>query len=194
MLGGGKFANGAVSGAFTYLFNWASHVNNVHHKANVAALGGALSREEIEILRRVTVEADADQAVENQYRHAMRDLDHGQTVDQANALANAYVRERFNNAMGLLRNGDRAGALREFGFALHTLQDSTSPSHHGFQGWRQAWTDDPYTTPAVRAHARAEFVYPGNNSALFRATRGAYDWFQAGKLPDGDLFSIYGHD
>ena len=193
-LGGGKFANGAVSGAFTYLFNWASHVNNVHHTANVKALGGALSREEIEILRRVTVEADADQAVENQYRHAMRDLDHAQTVDQARALANAYVRERFNNAMDLLKTGDRAGALREFGFALHTIQDSTSPSHQGFQGWCQAWTDHPYTTAEVRAHAGAELTYPGNNSALFRATQGAYQWFQSGKVPDGDLFNIYGHD
>jgi hypothetical protein len=193
-LGGGKFANGAASGAFTYLFNWATHVNNVHHKANMDALGRQLTRAEIETLRVVSVEADADQAVENQYRHAMRDLDHNETVDQARARANDYFRERFNNAMDRLKAGDRPGAIREFGFALHTLQDSTSPAHAGFQGWRQEMTDAGYKSGLARAHWSAELMYPGSNSALFRSTRGAYEWFQAGKIPSGDLFGIYGHD
>ncbi len=193
-LGGGKFANGAASGAFTYLFNWATHVNNVHHKANMDALGRQLTRAEIETLRVVSVEADADQAVENQYRHAMRDLDHNETVDQARARANDYFRERFNNAMDRLKAGDRPGAIREFGFALHTLQDSTSPAHAGFQGWRQEMTDAGYKSGLARAHWSAELMYPGSNSALFRATRGAYEWFEAGKIPSGDLFGIYGHD
>jgi len=117
------------------------------------------------------------------FRHAMRNPD--QTVDEARSLANDFVRDQFARAWAA---PTRDEALFRFGVALHTLQDSTSPSHAGFQVW-----SGEETRGQVAAHVRRELFDPGRGSALHAATFAAWEWFLLGKLPEGDLF-IFGHD
>jgi len=77
-------------------------------------------------------------------------------------------------------------SLFEFGLGLHTLQDSTSPSHIGFQVWTGA-----ENLPQQGLHVWPERLYPGDNSALFRITERAYQWYRNGALPAGDLFAPF---
>lgn len=194
-LGGGKFANGAVSGAFSYLFNWASRQDwPVHQTANQRALGGKLTAAQIAILDRATVLLDADQSVEDEYMHAMRDLDHNQTVDQARALADGYVRAQYKMAWDFLKAGKESLALFHFGLALHTLQDATSPSHWGFQGWTQKETDEGGSNIDVLKHVIPERNYPGDKSALYNVTQQAYGWYKQGSLPQQNVFVGLPHD
>lgn len=185
VVGGGKFANGAVSGAFTYLFNWATHVNDVHAIASRNVLSGKLSKRDLEILKRVSHELDENQDPSIQYKHAMRNGDSGQTVAEAEALANKYVRERFAAAWKYLASGDHDLAIAEFGRALHTLQDSTSPMHNYFKAWSSS--DNAYV------HGAQELTDPGASSRLYTATKAAYIWFSTGRIPEGNLF-VFGHD
>jgi hypothetical protein len=107
----------------------------------------------------------------------------------ARILANAWIQANFEFAQQALGNGNRDLALRYFAYALHTLQDSTSPSHHDFQPWG---------IPGAQGgmvHVRGENFSPGPGSNLHRATRELYQWFFVGRsLPGGDLFGRYGAD
>jgi hypothetical protein len=80
-------------------------------------------------------------------------------------------------------SGDPLGALHEFGVALHTLQDATSPAHSGFQ----LWTGEETLSQQLE-HAGQEIMDPGPGSALYGATNDAWNWFNSGELPEGDLF------
>jgi RHS repeat-associated protein len=137
------------------------------------------------ILRTQQVVADADQSAVNQFRHALRDGLQTvtwkgpiipQSIEEARQLANDYVRNQITRAQGLERDGDHPGALREFGLALHALQDSTSPSHAGFQSWGGPSSQSTWN------HIVAERTYPGDDSDLFRVTQTAYGYF-TGAIP-----------
>jgi hypothetical protein len=154
------------------------------------AIDRALSLPETDrqILRQAQVLADRDQTYEHQYRHAMRDgrLDGSgkprQTLEQARQLANDYVRECFQVAIRLEKMGKHNSAMERLGAAIHTLQDSTSPAHRGFQPWGG---------PAAQSktgHVTSERNYPGDDSELFRITQKAYRYFDGSEpLPD-DFF------
>ena len=110
-----------------------------------------------------------------------------QTVKEAKKLANEYVRLTLERAMRYEKisqsyprdaaNARRArfmheAAMRNLGLAIHTLQDSTSPSHRGFQSWdengcpiRHIW------------HGLKENSYPDDDAELRRVTRYAYEIF-----------------
>ena len=102
--------------------------------------------------------------------------------------ANEFVRSQFRTAWEAQEAGDDRRALHEFGLALHALQDSTSPMHHGFQLWtgNESWPDKI-------GHGYDERIDPGSGSELYRATQTAWDWYTRGSLPEGDLF-IFGCD
>jgi hypothetical protein len=87
----------------------------------------------------------------------------------------------------LRKAGCEEEAFFEFGIALHTLQDWTSPTHHGFQVWTRKATQYP-------AHIPGELMNPGEGSELYRVTLDAWKWFNERKLPPGDLFKYYGRD
>jgi len=109
-----------------------------------------------QIIKDAGLEMDADiyQSSNNSYIHAMSSPDW--TPSQAKERANRFVREWLNAARYRDRGhsaeaectpwGRHDLALRCYGFALHTLQDSTSPAHKGFQYWDGAWGHhDPHT-------------------------------------------------
>ena len=77
---------------------------------------------------------------EYSYQHGMRAP--WETVDEARKKADDWINGHMGRARDLAPNGCRFGgnnippkALDEFGLALHTIMDMTSPSHEGFQVW-----------------------------------------------------------
>jgi hypothetical protein len=100
--------------------------------------------------------------------------------EDARRRANRFVRNQFKKAWSAK---DRETSLTEFGIALHTLQDSTSPSHANFQ----RWTGEE-TAGEVASHVLKEIINPGSDSNLYQVTRDAWKWYKSGKLPEGDLF------
>ena len=130
-----------------------------------------ISESDRKILMDMQVVADEDQRPAFQYRHAMRNGPTGQTVEEAKKLANDYVRDRITEARKLEKEGDHVGALELLGMALHTLQDSTSPSHIGFQPWGGAGSQTGL------GHVLDERTYPGDKSLLFQITQTGYKYF-----------------
>jgi RHS repeat-associated protein len=127
------------------------------------------------------------QNAENAYRHAMTGGE--QSWVEARRRANDFIRSQFEKAWQKRECGDEEGALFEFGVALHTLQDYTSPSHSGFQ----AWTGEENNWQKFK-HGFPEAFDPGERSELYRVTRDAWGWYNSGSLPQGDLFLGYGSD
>jgi len=121
------------------------------------------------------------------FRHAMRN--NGQSECQARKVANDFVRSQFEKAWDLKKNGLSEAALFEFSAGLHTLQDWTSPSHHGFQEW-----SGNETAGEVFSHTLRDIYNPGSYSELYSITRDAWRWYTNGSLPRGDLFGGYGAD
>ena len=60
-----------------------------------------------------------------------------------------------------------------FGAALHTMQDSTSPSHQGFQEW-----SGQESLFEKIAHAGKEVFQPGSDSELRNITKQAWEGFK----------------
>jgi RHS repeat-associated protein len=84
------------------------------------------------------IDAPWSQTPENSHIHAMREAsDTGpwETVEHAKERANEFARNEILEARRLQAEGKRTEALAHLGNAMHTLQDSTSPAHRGFQGW-----------------------------------------------------------
>jgi hypothetical protein len=80
----------------------------------------------------------------------------------------------------------------EFGLALHTTQDATSPAHTGFQIWRGTG----YISDAL-AHVKQEDFDPGPKSKLDKATWWLWTFFtcpiNGPELPE-DFFAHLGSD
>lgn len=170
---------------------WASQKGfYVHQRVTYLIIGSTLDRERNAILASGHVFADSKQFqdVDSSYRHAMRAP--GQSVADAKQKADAFVRGQFDKALKLKAEGKEREALFEFAVGLHTLQDTTSPSHYGFQEWER----EEVGTMEVIGHALAEMFNPGKGSELYRVTNDAWSWYQSGKLPEGNLFDRYGMD
>jgi hypothetical protein len=165
---------------------WASQKGfYVHQRVTYLVIGQYLPKGENTILARAQVHADQPkfQTPQFAFRHAMRCP--SQTVDEALVLANSFIRQQFKRAWAA---PTRFEALFEFGVGLHTIQDSTSPAHTGFQ----VWSGEEGLAEQAQ-HVHQEMLDPGPGSALHRATATARQWFQQRRLPSGSLF-IFGHD
>jgi RHS repeat-associated protein len=144
------------------------------------------------ILSFQTALVDEDQTRSGSYKHAMRGgFEHRST---ARRRANNWVRTHLQNAERELCHCPPRydTALAEFGLALHTIQDATSPSHYDFQVW---WG---MAAPIdVAQHVFNEAYDPGPNSALDRASTWLWTFFEceygAPPMPD-DFFANLGHD
>jgi hypothetical protein len=135
---------------------------------------------------------DSDQSVSGSYKHAMKSR--YQSAATAKAKANDYVRQHILRAEELLCcKPDLDEALHQFGLALHTIQDATSPAHTGFQTWYSPWTD-PF---GAKSHIKKEGFDPGAGSALDGATTWLWTFFVcrnvAPELPR-DFFANLGFD
>jgi RHS repeat-associated protein len=153
----------------------------VHQRATFEVIGKNLPRPERRVLANAHVIADAAQyqTGDSSHRHAMTGI--GETPASARAKANRFVRDQFEKAW---KARTRADALTEFGIALHTLQDATSPAHAGFQ----VWTGEE-SKKQIADHVATELYNPGKDSQLYAVTADAWKWFNQKKLPEGDLFT-----
>ena len=129
----------------------------------------------------------------------MRNGGSKQTIDEAKDLANRYVRDMIEKAKKYEELSKKfrkdpcmqsaADVLHEqsllyLGYAIHTLQDSTSPSHMGFQ----AWNEDGAFFDHV-GHIIQEIRYPyGNDKELVGVTKYAYDIFTGKKEAPKQFF------
>ncbi|HDH12596.1 MAG TPA: RHS repeat protein [Nitrospirae bacterium] len=160
---------------------WASQKGfYVHQRATYRAISHLLPQNQRRALVKAQVYADSKQyqTAENAYRHAMRNP--SQTSEQAQALANAFVSSQFQKAWAAK---DINAALFEFAIALHALQDATSPAHENFQ----PWTGQESLLEEIE-HVSQELFDPGPGSPMYEVTEEAWEWFQSGTLPEGDLF------
>jgi len=103
------------------------------HQASIDRVLPWLPEKDRIILRNQQIKADEDQSAVAAYQHAMRSP--GETAAEAQRRANAYVRAEIKTARCLEAAGKHEEALKHLGNAIHTLQDSTSPMHAGFQVW-----------------------------------------------------------
>jgi RHS repeat-associated protein len=155
-----------------------------HQSANQRDL--PLSWIELAVVNSASVLVDQSQDVDQSFMHAMRNGLTGEDDTKARKRANDFVREHLSNAEdALCRCGrlDRYDALMEFGMALHTVQDSTSPAHnhksakagkHVFRRWFGF-----ANPPNVVVHVLKENFDPDRpDSALDKATRGLWEYFQ----------------
>lgn len=137
-------------------------------------------------LKDAQVRIDEDQSEAASPRHAMRSP--SQTVEAARAAANDFVRQEIEAARKLEGIGSHDEAMQRLGNAMHTLQDATSPAHHGFQLWR----DEYNHSKEGLGHVLKENYDPGPNSALDRVTRTVYDYFTGAQPMPEDFFARVG--
>jgi hypothetical protein len=89
----------------------------------------------------------------------------------ARKKANDFVRDELNQARNATNVAD---AMRHLSFAMHAMQDATSPAHAGFQKYG-GWTEMP-------GHLWQELFDPKAGSNLDKATDLAYKYYK-GDLP-----------
>jgi RHS repeat-associated protein len=157
----------------------------------------SVPEEDRAILREQQRIADEDQTDAGAFKHAMSSPNLSKS--EARRRANQYVRDELDRARRLAKQSKTSGsrsdyveALRALGNAIHALQDSTSPVHHGFQFWDGRWNPGRghlLGTPESRAHLAGEFFDPGEGSHLDRITRAAWDYFSTDQPYPDDFFA-----
>lgn len=161
---------------------WPSRLTYKVHQASIMrVLGASLSRSDIRTLQNAVYEADnyEYQTMEMSYRHAMTPSG---LSKEARCLANEFVRNELQEARRLNAAGNRQEVLRHLGFAMHAMQDSTSPAHHGFREYHGGRVE-------LAGHMWEELFDPGPGSQLDVATERAYKYF-TGELPmPNDFFA-----
>ncbi|MBA1420609.1 MAG: hypothetical protein FAF03_07075 [Epsilonproteobacteria bacterium] len=162
---------------------WASKYGwKVHQKVNYIVFGNTwLAR----VLNDATVAVDRRQNGKDSRLHAMRGTYYSSldSYGQAVALSNSHVRACFVLANRYKNRGDLRRAYNYLGWGLHTLQDSTSPAHRGFQIWRG---NESYWT--MYKHFRKEKSVPSRSHGLFRVARWAWSMYVHGRVPHGNVF------
>jgi len=147
---------------------WAIYI----HKESIQRVLAFLPGADILALQRQQDVIDFFQGNDVQYKHALRIP--GQKAEEAWTKANDFVRNEIELARGLEDAGYHQDALRRLSNAIHTMQDSTSPSHAGFQEWDN---DGPRAKKA--AHLWEDFPDPGAGSALDNMTSRAWALFRS---------------
>jgi len=160
----------------------------VHQNAINRALW-FLSPTDRAILCHQQIVADRAQGSDDSPKHAMRSP--RLSVAQAKGEANDYVRGQLEHARAARRRHDQLKAMEYLGNALHTVQDSTSPEHAGFQVWDEGWNPGPNQrlgTKEARRHVVGELFDPGPNSQLDVMTLRTYYLYESDDPLPRDFF------
>jgi hypothetical protein len=175
------------------LGQWASIPGFPVHQMAINEQLSFLPESDRQALCDAQVEVDRHQDASESYMHAMRDGDTSESVETAKTLANFFVRGHLIEARKAQVKGKRQAAMSELGQAMHTLQDSTSPMHHGFKPWYNYFGGA--FNPNEWAHGAGEAMNPGPGSWLYKATQAAYDYFNKPNPPwPSDFFANLGGD
>jgi hypothetical protein len=185
--------NKALSATSVNTVAWPSKLMySVHQESVARALGSRLPASEVKLLQNAVKEADQAQyqTLEMSYRHAMTPI--GMSKQQARSMSNNFVTSELQEAKRFQAAGNRNEALRHLGFAMHVMQDATSPAHQGFA----VYHGDDHAAAKVKlaGHVVEELFDPGKGSKLDAATEKAYKYF-TGELPmPKDFFANLGFD
>ena len=115
------------------------------------------------------------QGTEYSFMHAMSNS--VSSPQQACKTANDYLQQLAIRAIEAKNAGKRNESLFLFSVALHTMQDSASPAHRGFQKWDPPagwWANKIYGLE----HFSHEWKDPGAGSDLDKMTEKAWSGFK----------------
>ena len=145
---------------------------DTHQESARRVLNDRLTPEELKMLTDGIYEADNDeyQTVPNSHRHAMTPGDESKT--DARKKANDFVRDMLNKARNATSVAD---AMKYLSYAMHAMQDATSPAHAGFRKYYGGKRE-------LAGHVWEELFDPGAGSNLDKATEMAYKYYK-GELP-----------
>jgi hypothetical protein len=172
-----------------YSFAWSSRgdipiFEAVHQMAVEKVLSGMVDAQFIDILQEQQLVVDQDKGIKYSQEHAMTGLAPGEKYDDRKPVfvvrSNAFVISKLTEAKHFRQQGNIPESMEQLGKAIHTLQDSTSPAHQGFQPWH-----DDESLISKTQHVLKEATYPddgGSTRELQRkklegATLWAYDIF-----------------
>ena len=104
-----------------------------HDKILANALKDRFSKDDLKAVQQASREFDkATQAAKDANKHAMRLA--GQSPADAKAETQRFVNDKLSQAGAAQQAGDHAGALKNFGEAVHPIMDSSSPMHTNADG------------------------------------------------------------
>ncbi len=111
----------------------------------------------------------------------------GWSKKKARKRANQFVNDEIRVAQGFIDKKDNHNAMLHLGYAMHCLQDATSPAHAGFKVYEGGHLE-------LASHVYEELFDPGPESWLDKATELSYKYFQ-NQLPcPADYFEGLGND
>ncbi|MGD9630854.1 MAG: RHS repeat-associated core domain-containing protein [Pyrinomonadaceae bacterium] len=158
---------------------------NVHQAIGSRALAGRATPYQIEVINRANERFDArTQDLAYAPQHAMRRQ--GQSVEDARAEANQFVRTKICEAREYAGRGLNTYAMQSLAEAIHTVQDAASPAHAGFQ---EAWPNDVLSIVLNSSHYLKEQFDPGASSVADENTRNIGDYFTGQREMPADYFS-----
>jgi RHS repeat-associated protein len=163
---------------------WPSRAPMRTHQAAIDRALSFLRASDRTILKQQQVAIDRLQSSEESPLHAMTPA--GRPRESAIRQANNFVRSSLERARELEASGQHEEAMKNVGNAIHTLQDSTSPSHRGFQEWNGAWSA---LDREAQEHVEKEFFDPGPNSELYAITLRTWRYFTGALSMPTDFFS-----
>jgi len=144
----------------------------IHDHILDKAFGGILTNDQISILKQASVFVDTHQGVNDSYLHEMSAP--GQTVNDAEGLMSCYIQTQEDRATEKLGEVKFNDALYEVGQALHPIMDATSPSHTGFQVWREPG-ENVFNAALAVEHFMLEFnISPGQLETTANAVKEEY--------------------
>lgn len=181
-------ANPAASVSNKNLMMWPSQYGYYTHQNSVKrVLKNALSAKDMKRLLFAIQYADRPewQTVEFSYRHAMTPA--GTSQADARKRANQFVDDEIRIAQNFMEQNNSHEGMLHLGYAMHCLQDATSPAHAGFQVYEGG-------NGELAGHVYEELFDPGPGSWLDEATALAYKYFQNQIRCPADYFDGLGND
>jgi hypothetical protein len=172
--------------------SWMGY-ENAHRRAIEDSLGDRLGPDQRALVNRAQLAIDQDAFAEGRHTplHAMQGLDQNGrehlSQERSQEVHRRWVEFNTKLAREDAKNGRYDRALAHYGFALHAVQDRTSPAHAEAAGDGvrfRPWQDGTGWGMTYKRHVDEEAGYPGRDSQLVRGTRALYrDVFEGVPMP-----------
>lgn len=107
-----------------------------HKQLLIHALGKVATRDELKALNYASIDADLHNGGQNAAHYL---ADPGQDPAAARARAEGYISFELKAARGFAMHGKNAEALEHLGYALHAIEDASSPAHVDASGNPKAY-------------------------------------------------------